>query len=44
MAKYMTLLRKMDIDNTSNEKVKVNFDLLCDVWVMLGLVAIFPLF
>ncbi len=43
MVKYMTLLMKMDIDNPSNEKAKANFDLLCDVQVMLGLVAILPL-
>jgi hypothetical protein len=40
----VSLLMKMTIENLSNEKVKVNFDLLCDVYVMLGLVARFPLF
>jgi len=30
----------MAIDNLSNEKAKTNFDLLCDVQVMLGFVAI----
>ncbi len=40
MAEYRTLLIKMAIDNLSNEKAKTNFDLLCDVQVMLGFVAI----
>jgi hypothetical protein len=39
-----SLLMKMTIENPSNEKVKVIFDLLCDMYVMLGLVAIFFLF
>jgi hypothetical protein len=43
MAEYMTLLMKMAIDNPSNEKAKTNFDLLCDVQVMLGFAAILPL-
>ncbi len=34
---------KMAIDNLSNEKAKTNFDLLCDVLVMLGFAAILPL-
>jgi hypothetical protein len=34
---------KMAIDNPSNEKAKIKFDLLCDVQVMLGLAAILPL-
>ncbi len=43
MAKYRTLLMKMTIDILSNDKAKANSYLLCDVQVMLGLVAIFPL-
>jgi hypothetical protein len=43
MAKYKTLLMKMALDNTNNEKAKANFDLLCDVQVMLGLATILPL-
>jgi hypothetical protein len=31
---------KMAIDNPNNEKAKINFDLFCDVQVMLGFVAI----
>jgi hypothetical protein len=31
MAKYKTLLMKMVLDGPTNEKAKVNFDLLCDV-------------
>jgi hypothetical protein len=31
MAKYKTLLMKMVFDGSTNEKAKVNFDLLCDV-------------
>jgi hypothetical protein len=34
---------KMAIHIRSNEKAKANFDLQCDVQVMLGLAAIFPL-
>jgi hypothetical protein len=31
MAKYKTLLMKMAFDGPTNEKAKVNFDLLCYV-------------
>ncbi len=40
MVEYMTLLMKMAIDSPSNGKAKTNFDLLCAMQVMLGLVAI----
>ncbi len=43
MVEYKTLLMKMALDNPNNEKAKANFDLLCDVQVMLGLATIFPL-
>jgi hypothetical protein len=43
MVEYMTLLMKMAIDSPSNEKAKANFDLLCDVQVVLGLATILPL-
>jgi hypothetical protein len=43
MQEYRTLLMKMAIHIPNNEKAKVNFDILCDVQVMLGLIAIFPL-
>jgi hypothetical protein len=43
MVEYMTLLMEMAIDNPSNEKAKVNFDLLCVMQIMLGLDAILPL-
>jgi hypothetical protein len=43
MGKYKTLLIKMAIDSPSNEKAKTNFNLLCDVQIMLGLATILPL-
>jgi hypothetical protein len=43
MVEYMILLMKMAIENPNNEKEKANFDLLCDVQVMLGLATILPL-
>jgi hypothetical protein len=42
-AKYQTLLMKMAIDSPNNEKAKENFDLHCNVQVMLGLVTILPI-
>jgi hypothetical protein len=39
MAKYKTLLMKMALDSPNKEKAKANFDLLCDVQVILGLVT-----
>jgi len=43
MAKYKTLVMKMAIDSLRNEKPKANFDLLCDVQVMLEFATILPL-
>jgi hypothetical protein len=43
MAKYKALLMKIPIDSPSNEKAKVNFNLLCDVQIMLGLATILSL-
>jgi uncharacterized membrane protein len=40
MAEYKTLLVKMALDAPTNDKAKKNFDLLCDVQILLGLVAI----
>lgn len=37
MSKYMTLLMIMAIDN---DKAKVNFDLFCDVQILLGFVIL----
>jgi hypothetical protein len=33
---------KIAIESPNNEKEKANFDLLCDVQVMLGLVVVCP--
>ncbi len=35
-------MMKMAIDSPSNDKEKINFDIFCDVQVMLGLVVICP--
>jgi len=43
MAKYITLLINMTLDAPINDKAKTNFDLLCDVQILLGLVAILSL-
>jgi len=43
MAKYRTLLIEMTLDAPINDKAKTNFDLLCDVQILLGLVAILSL-
>jgi hypothetical protein len=45
MAKYKTLLIKMAFDGPTNGLLmaKANFDLLCDVWILLGLASILPL-
>jgi hypothetical protein len=40
MEKYKTLLIKMALDALINDKTKTNLDLLCDVQILLGLVAI----
>jgi hypothetical protein len=40
MAKYKTLLRKMALDGPTNDSAKAKFELLCDVQILLGLVAI----
>jgi len=34
---------KMAVDNPTNDKTKANFELLCDVQIILGFVAILPL-
>jgi len=34
---------KMALDNPTNDKAKPNFELLCDVQIILGFVAILPL-
>jgi hypothetical protein len=43
MVEYRTLLMKMALDDPTNDKAKANFELLCDVQILLGLVAILPL-
>jgi hypothetical protein len=43
MVKYRTLLMKMALHNPTNDKAKANFELLCDVQIILGFVAILPL-
>jgi len=43
MVEYITLLMKMVLDVPTNDKAKENFDLLCDVQILLGFVAILPL-
>jgi len=43
MVEYRILLMKMALDDLTNDKAKVNFELLCDVHILLGLVAILPL-
>jgi len=44
MFEYKTLFMKMaNIACLNNDKTKANFDLLCDVQFLLGLVAILPL-
>jgi uncharacterized membrane protein len=40
MVEYKTLLIKVTLDAPINDKAKTNFDLLCDVQILLGLVAI----
>jgi hypothetical protein len=40
LAKYRTLMMKMTLDVPTNDKAKTNFDLLCDVQILLGLIAI----
>jgi hypothetical protein len=42
MVEYRTFMMKMAIDSPSNDKEKINFDIFCDVQVMLGLVVICP--
>jgi hypothetical protein len=42
MFKYMTLLMTMAIDGLDNDKAKANFDLFCDVQILLDF-AILPL-
>ncbi len=40
MAEYKSLLVKMALDAPTNDKAKTNFDLLCDLQILLRLVAI----
>ncbi len=43
MVEYKTLLMKMAFDGPTDEKAKANFDIFCDVQILLWLVAIHPL-
>jgi hypothetical protein len=43
MVEFRTLLMKMALDGPTNDKAKANFELICDVQILLGLVAILPL-
>jgi len=43
MAKYKTLLMNMALEGPSNDKTKATFEFLCDVSILLGLVAILSL-
>jgi hypothetical protein len=36
MAEYITLLMKMTLDDPTNDKTKANFELICDVQILLG--------
>jgi hypothetical protein len=36
MVEYRTLLMKMALDDPTNDKTKVNFELICDVQILLG--------
>jgi uncharacterized membrane protein len=40
MVEYRMLLMRMALDAPTNDKAKTNFDLLCDVQILLGLFAI----
>ncbi len=44
MVEYITLLMKMALDAPINDKEKENFDLICDVQILLGFVAILHCF
>ncbi len=43
MAKYKTLLMKMALDSPTNRQIKLNYENLCDLQVLLGLVFILSL-
>jgi hypothetical protein len=43
MSKYKTLLVKMALDSPTNQQIKLNYENLCDLQVLLGLVFILPL-
>jgi hypothetical protein len=43
MVEYKTLLMKMALNDPTNDKAKANFELLCDVQILLGFVVILPL-
>ncbi len=43
MAKYRTLLVKMALDSPTNQQIKLNYENLCDLQVLFGLVCILPL-
>jgi hypothetical protein len=36
MVEYRTLLMKMALDDPTNDKAKANFELICDVQILLG--------
>jgi len=40
MAKYKTLLKKMALNGPTNDNTKANFELLCDVQILLGFTTI----
>jgi hypothetical protein len=44
MAKYKTMLVKMALDNLTNQQVMLNYEHLCNIHSLFGLVCIFPLF
>jgi hypothetical protein len=43
MAKYRTMLVKMALDSPTNQQIKLNYENLCDLQVLLRLVCILPL-
>jgi hypothetical protein len=43
MAKYKTLLMKMTLNNLTNQQAMLNYEHLCDIYILLGLACILPL-
>jgi hypothetical protein len=43
MVEYRTLLMKMALDGPTNDKAKANFELFCDVQILLKVATILPL-